>query len=135
MNYPTVPAHQDFNLEGVSHISPLEAYALLKENTAVCLDVRDEEEWFLEVLDVKGTIYIPMPFVIECLERVPNDKLILVACANGLKSTKVAFMLQRQGYKQVVNLDGGLLEWVKQGLPVKGAINSGLCACGCADQK
>jgi len=124
------PTLQDFHLEGVNHIAPEEAYHAVKSDLAILLDIREEYEWN-EKMDLTEVLYHPMSFIMDRLKHIPDDKTIVVICAKGERSTKVANLLNRQGFKSVANLDGGINEWKKQNLPMVSAGNSG-CGCGCS---
>jgi predicted sulfurtransferase len=49
---------------------------------------------------------------------IPLNAPIIVYCAVGNRSEKIAEKLQDAGYKTVHNLYGGIFEWVNEGQPV-----------------
>jgi rhodanese-related sulfurtransferase len=53
------------------------------------------------------------------LDKFPADKTakIVVYCAAGVNSKVVAATLVKAGYTKVMELDGGILAWQKQGYP------------------
>jgi len=131
MNITEKPTLQKFHLEGVNHIDPEEAYYAVKNNRAILLDVREEYEWQAEKINLVNVLYHPMSVIMDRMQHIPSDKLIVVVCTKGERSTKIANLLNRQGFKSVVNLDGGIDEWKKQNLPIESAGTSG-CGCGCS---
>lgn len=132
------PKLQDFNIEGVKHITPENAIEVLSNKKAVLIDVREENEVRLENIPMENVLYHPMSVIMDRLEFISKDQFIIVGCSVGIRSTKVANLLNLQGYPNVANLDGGFSKWKALGLPfesnVKFTINSG-CGCGCSDSE
>ncbi|MDR1679244.1 MAG: rhodanese-like domain-containing protein [Prevotellaceae bacterium] len=54
----------------------------------------------------------------EKLDHLPKEISIVVVCDDGTRGTKVANMLNCQGYKDTANLDGGIKEWKANNLPI-----------------
>jgi hydroxyacylglutathione hydrolase len=55
------------------------------------------------------------PLAVEkYLKQFPRDKQILVYCPGGGLSLMVSYYLKAKGFKQVVNLRGGLDAWRKR---------------------
>lgn len=129
MNVTTKPTLQHFHLEGVKHISPSLAYDSVKNGEAIMLDVREENEWLAEVIAFDDILYHPMSVIMERLKHIPADKAIIVVCTAGERSTKVANLLNRFDFKNVANLDGGIIQWKELGLPVESNLSAG-CGCG-----
>lgn len=50
-------------------------------------------------------------------EKLDKSKTICVYCRSGRRSSEAAGYLAGQGFK-VVDLDGGILAWEKEGLPI-----------------
>ncbi len=52
--------------------------------------------------------------------QMPQDRAspIIVYCAVGYRSAIVANQLQKAGYSEVFNLEGGIFQWVNAGEPV-----------------
>jgi hydroxyacylglutathione hydrolase len=55
----------------------------------------------------------------ERLAEIPADKPVVVQCQTGNRSAIGASILQANGFKQVINLLGGIRDWEKAGLPVE----------------
>lgn len=124
------PKFQEFHLDGVKHITPEEAHHAAKNNLAILLDIREDYEWKAEKIDLAEVLYHPMSVIMDRIQHIPDDKLIIVVCTRGERSTKIANLLNHQGFKSVANLDGGINEWKKQNLPIESAGTSS-CGCGC----
>jgi rhodanese-related sulfurtransferase len=125
------PTQQTFHLDGVKHILPEAACKAVQDGKAYLLDVREANEWESERLDMADVLYHPLSMIMERLQHIPTDRTIIVLCVKGIRSTKVANLLNIQDFDSVANLDGGLEAWKRAGLPVVQSENKG-CSCGCS---
>ncbi|MGN6132499.1 MAG: rhodanese-like domain-containing protein [Nocardioidaceae bacterium] len=75
------------------------------------LDVREHVEWVHG--HIEGAVHIPLSELPERLEEVPAEQT-LVVCKVGGRSARAVAWLRAQG-REVVNLDGGMLEWADAG--------------------
>ncbi|HCB06877.1 MAG TPA: rhodanese-like domain-containing protein [Nocardioides sp.] len=82
----------------------------LPEGLAV-LDVREPVEWAYGHID--GALHIPLGQLTARLDEVPESQT-LVVCKVGARSAQAVLWLQAQG-RDVVNLDGGMLDWEAAG--------------------
>jgi rhodanese-related sulfurtransferase len=129
------PHFQSFTLEGVTHASVGDCYSALKEGSVMMVDVREDEELAIVSFDILNVLHCPLSNILDTYNSIPKDKVIVVACNHGIRSVKVVNLLLRQGWKTVHSLDGGLIEWSRNNLPLK--INphqhpsSGSCGCSC----
>ena len=128
------PIFQEFNIEGVQHITPQNALTELQNGTAIMVDVREESEFKLESIPLNDVFYYPMSAIVEQLQNIPSDKPIIVVCNAGVRSSKVVNLFNRSGFINSANLDGGIIMWKALGLPVESDISSG-CGCGCSCSK
>lgn len=63
---------------------------------------------------------------------MPTDTTLIFADAVGLKSRESVLFMKAQGYENVVNMAGGIVDWERDGLPLTTDINnrlSGSCMC------
>ena len=123
------PIFQDFQIEGVKHISVSDAFEAINSGEAVMLDVRELNEVKLESVPLDRVLNHPMSVIMDRLPYIAKDQNIIVTCPGGVRSVKVANMLNLQGYPHVANLDGGLMMWKAKGLPYNSNISSGGCGC------
>jgi len=105
MTEPTRPAEAVDITEGKRRV----------EGGALLLDVRNPDEWHAGHVD--GSTWIPMGEVTDRQGELPTDREIVVACAVGGRSARVAEALNAWGYN-AVNLAGGLKAWVEADLPI-----------------
>ena len=78
------------------------------------LDVREPDEW--QHGHIEGATHIPLRDVPARLSDVPAGQT-LVVCKVGGRSAQATAYLQQQGH-DVVNLDGGMLDWAGAGRPM-----------------
>ena len=90
----------------------LDDASLASIETPVLLDVREHWEWVLA--RIEGAKHIPMaqiPAAVEALDRV---RPTVVICHHGMRSLQVVAFLQRLGFDNLHNLDGGIDAWSRQ---------------------
>jgi rhodanese-related sulfurtransferase len=87
------------------------------KDSAQILDVREPYEW--EAGHVEGSVHLPLAQVMSGGEqdRVSRDRPVLVICRSGNRSELAALMLQARGI-DATNVEGGLEEWEREGLPL-----------------
>ena len=74
------------------------------------LDVR--EDWEIGVAPVPSEVlHIPMGQISDRLKELDPNQETVVICRSGGRSAQVAQFLDRQGFKSVSNLTGGILAW------------------------
>ncbi len=85
------------------------------EGRPLLVDVREADE--LAVVHVPGALHVPMSDFVDAARAIPPDRPLLVMCATGRRSLVAADYLRRNGYADVANVSGGIVEWSKRGLP------------------
>lgn len=78
------------------------------------LDVREDEEWVHG--HIEGATHLPLSTVPVRTDELPGGQ-ILVVCKAGGRSAQATMWLAAHGY-EVVNLDGGMLDWEAAGRPM-----------------
>jgi rhodanese-related sulfurtransferase len=78
------------------------------------LDVREDVEWRHGHID--GALHIPLRDLPGRVSDVPEGQT-LVVCKVGGRSAQAVMYLAQQGH-DVVNLDGGMLDWETAGRPM-----------------
>jgi molybdopterin/thiamine biosynthesis adenylyltransferase/rhodanese-related sulfurtransferase/molybdopterin converting factor small subunit len=73
------------------------------------LDVREPNEY--QIAKIPGSTLIPLGEVPQRYQEIPRDKEVIVHCKMGGRSAKAAAFLRQQGFKNVKNLKGGILDW------------------------
>jgi rhodanese-related sulfurtransferase len=91
-------------------ISPAEASALLRENKARFIDVR--ELWEFEAARIAGSLLMPMGDVpARAHQELDPDERLVILCHHGQRSLNVAAWLRNQGFEQAQSLRGGIDAW------------------------
>ncbi|WP_323792750.1 rhodanese-like domain-containing protein [Nocardioides sp.] len=85
----------------------------LPEGLAV-LDVREQAEY--DAGHVDGAVHVPLMDLPDRVGEVSQGQT-LVVCRVGGRSAQATGWLAEQGY-DVVNLDGGMLDWEAAGRPM-----------------
>jgi hydroxyacylglutathione hydrolase len=88
----------------------------LRAGDVQVLDVRAESEFAGG--RVPGALNIPVGQLRGRLDAVPRDRTVVVQCQSGARSAIAASVLVASGFRNVVNLAGGLNGWKAAGLPV-----------------
>lgn len=119
------------NSGGYLNLSATETYMLCQQG-AVILDVRKETMNKYKVFDVEKVIYCPYDQIQKNISLLPADTSLIVADAVGLYSKEVILILLNNGFENVANLAGGLVDWERDGLPIKTDNDfelNGACVC------
>ena len=89
----------------------------LSENTINALDVRREGEWTAG--HVAGAAWWPLDRFRIAPPEVDLDIPLAVHCQSGYRSMIACSLLQRAGFKNVMNVSGGFAAWQEAQLPVE----------------
>jgi rhodanese-related sulfurtransferase len=93
-------------------ITPSELHAVDDPHV---LDVREPDE--VAQARVEGAHHIPLGSLADRIDEVPRDRTVHVMCHAGGRSARATQFLEAQGV-DAVNVDGGITEWHRSGLPV-----------------
>jgi rhodanese-related sulfurtransferase len=75
----------------------------------VLLDVR--EPWEYDTARIAGAQLVPMREVPARIAEIDAAREVVAICHHGGRSMQVAIFLERQGFKRVHNLMGGIDAW------------------------
>lgn len=102
----------------IPSVSALEFEKELKAASVRLLDVRTPQEFAEGHIEGALNINVQSDDFQQIAEKeLSKDSTILVYCRSGRRSMDAAEILTRLGYK-VINLNGGIIEWKEDGLPV-----------------
>lgn len=101
---------------GVLEISPPWVAAHMSEVNV--LDVRTTVETDEESTRIEGAQMIPINELRDRIAEVPDDKPVMTICRSGKRSVLAFKLLREAGRQEVANINGGLLRWSEEGLPV-----------------
>jgi adenylyltransferase/sulfurtransferase len=109
-----VPAAQDHSAGATvsaSEITPVELKAKLDAGeTPFILDVREPNEY--QINKIAGSTLIPLGELPRRYQELPKDRQIITQCKMGGRSAKAQDFLKTVGFTNVLNLKGGILEWI-----------------------
>ncbi len=76
------------------------------------IDVREPNEY--EIVSIPGSVLIPKEqfFNGSALERLPQDRRIILHCKSGARSAECLAVVKSAGFSDAVHLGGGVLSWV-----------------------
>ena len=89
---------------------------LAGDDGAVLVDIREPSEW--ETGWIEGALKVPMSGLSDQLEE-HRERPLVIYCAHGNRSLRVADALAEAGYADPVSLAGGIVAWERAGLPVE----------------
>jgi rhodanese-related sulfurtransferase len=98
-------------------VSATEAVRLINHG-AVLIDVRSAADF--KAGHIGGARNIPGNEIVDGAKSMEKfrDKTVITCCETGATSASAARELVRQGFKNVLNLRGGLSAWRQDNLPV-----------------
>ncbi len=111
----------------VKHIDNRELQQLLAENVPI-IDIRLAEEWqqtgvvenshLLTFFDEKG--HYDTPKWLAALDKIAQkDTPFILICRTGNRTNVLSHALSKQlGYQQIYNVQKGITDWKREGLPV-----------------
>ena len=78
------------------------------------VDVREPNEY--EIVSIPGATLIPKGEFISgaALEKLPQDKRIVLHCKSGVRSAEALAIVKDAGFSDAVHVGGGVLAWVSQ---------------------
>ena len=82
---------------------------------AVLVDVREQDEW--DAGHAPQAVHIPLGDLPDRLGDLPKDQRLLMICHSGARSGRATAWLVQGGY-DAVNVEGGMVDWARAGLPV-----------------
>ena len=78
------------------------------------VDVREPAEW--EIVRIPNAVLIPKGEFLSgaALEKLPQDKQIVLHCKSGARSAECLAIVKDAGFSDAVHVGGGVLAWVNQ---------------------
>lgn len=107
-----------YNSHSVTYISAEELQQKLhQKNNIYLFDTREKIEY--DVSHLKNAIWLGFkPMNEDVFNNINKSARIVVYCSIGVRSEKIGEQLIELGFKNVVNLYGGLFEWSNKGFPI-----------------
>jgi len=73
------------------------------------IDVREPGEF--KGGHIAGAVNYPLSSINDKVKSIPSDKQLFIYCQSGMRSRQAARVLSKNGYTNLVNLQGGFLSW------------------------
>ena len=85
-----------------------------RDENIFLIDVREPNEY--EIVSIPGATLIPKGEFVSgaALERLPQDKRIVLHCKSGQRSAEVLAVVKDAGFSDAVHVGGGVLAWINQ---------------------
>lgn len=99
---------------GFADIPASEALAYAQEHSAVLLDVREPQEYVGELGHIPGALNVPWGELAKATQELEFDSPIVVVCRSGRRSRAACQTLVQRGFRNIVNMKGGMLEYREQ---------------------
>ncbi len=98
------------NGSGVRGISASQLHEMISRGHEVALvDVREPFEF--EIARIPNSQLIPLGTIPERLTEIPRTETTVVMCKTGVRSARAIEFLRREGFENLLNLEGGLDAW------------------------
>jgi rhodanese-related sulfurtransferase len=92
--------------------------AYQKEEKAILIDVREYFEF--RTSRIKGAVNIPSSGNVEsAADTLQKDCALFLYCTTGYRSKRVAKHFYNSGFRSLYSLEGGIVAWKKEGMPVE----------------
>jgi hydroxyacylglutathione hydrolase len=110
-------AARDGELEVVPQVTSGELAEMLERASVDVLDVRGAAEW--QAGHLPGVRNVPLGYLTDRLDELPRDRPLVLQCRSGGRSAIAASVLQAKGFRNVMNLAGGITAWQAGRHPVE----------------
>lgn len=104
--------------DAYENMSPTEAAALIKSGACYVIDVRTPREFVAH--RIAGAHLLPVQELQQRHGEIPreSEKKLLIICEHGVRSVGTCQVLAENGWTNLVNMTGGMAEWIEAGLPI-----------------
>jgi rhodanese-related sulfurtransferase len=99
-------------------LSPADARKLIAGGEATVIDVSTEDEWG-RIGNIPGALRVAEDDVESRLDEVREDTKVIVVCGEGERSAEVARRLREDRDVDAVSIEGGMLAWEDEKLPLQ----------------
>jgi sulfur dioxygenase len=90
------------------------------------IDVRDADEFTGTLGHIRGAKLIPLGELRSRAADIDRDRPVVTVCRSGARSAQAVVMLQKEGWRDIANLHGGMLRWRAGGGAAEGVAAEGV---------
>lgn len=83
----------------------------MSQENAIVIDVRTPGEWYEGVIPGAELINVMDPSFADRINDMDREKSYYVYCRSGNRSGMVASFMAQRGFKEVHNLQNGIMSW------------------------
>ena len=87
-----------------------------QERDVHVVDVRTPQEYMAG--SINGVEHIPLHLIPLRFQELPKDRDLVFICRTGARSAQATAFVTGQGLDNAINLRGGLVDWVRNRLPL-----------------
>lgn len=88
-----------------------------RENIRV-IDIREHSEIHGELGRIAYSQHIPMGALLKELQDSPREEKIILVCRSGRRTERMALQMIQASFTHVASMNGGMLRWNRENLPV-----------------
>jgi len=100
----------------VNQVDPKGLETLQRAGNIVLLDVRTDAEVARGI--IAGARHIPLNQLPARYTELDPEAVTIVYCQSGARSAQACAWLDQKGFAQSYNLQGGVVAWLREGLPL-----------------
>lgn len=103
------------NQSGINHVNAIEFKALVDSSKGIVLDVRTPNEY--NQGHIKGAVMVDFysKDFKEEVKKLDSSKPVYLYCRSGNRSSKSINTLKDLGFKEIYNLQNGIIDWQRNG--------------------
>lgn len=126
----TLKQRVDMSLADGTHVTPAEWNELISDPATLVLDARNDYEYATGTFDLAVNPGIAkfsdLPAFVAANLDPERDQRIAMFCTGGIRCEKFAPYLKQIGFREVYQLDGGILKYLEQ-VPAEESLWHGEC--------
>ena len=108
---------QDVDTELSPDLTVSEVSQVIKEMDVAIIDVREEYEY--NEGHIEGAALLPLGEIPDRIDEIPKDVPVILVCRSGNRSGQAYQYLTEQGFDNVHNMLGGMLDWAAYGYAIE----------------
>lgn len=105
--------------EGISVVDSNNFEQQMKESSSQIVDVRTPEEFSEGHIANAVNMDVTADGFEQQIETLNKEKPVMVYCKSGGRSARAASILKDKGFKNVYDLDGGIIGWEEAKKPIE----------------
>ncbi|QEG23735.1 MBL fold metallo-hydrolase [Mariniblastus fucicola] len=102
--------------EAYEYKTPEEVAGAIERGDMLLVDVRRQAEWNEGHIPQADHRFLGK--ILDSVKEIDDSKPVVFHCRSGARSAVACGIAQASGIKNVINLDGGIVRWEKEGNPV-----------------